>query len=475
LIERELAIVQQRGMSSFEKHAQKIINQHQIPGVGLGINIDGKRVYDKGFGYRDVEQQLQVTEDTVFGIASMTKSFACVAIMQLQEAGKLSVHDPVKTYLPNFRVPHPTYTDQITIHHLMTHTSGLPPLKTHVFARKRSIDADPSAKDYGLTLTDNEGDPIDTFDELIDYLANADYEMLGEPGTEYSYSNDTYGLLGAIIEKVSGESFEDYMQDHIFKPCGMTRSFILLDELENFKDNMTELYVAKQSENGTTVYAAPLWWDAPAMRAAGYIKSTVNDILKYLNSFIDDGDGTILSQESIKQMFYPHVEYEPGKFYGYGFRVTPNYVNGMTLIDHGGGLKAVSSMMCLIPEKGMSGVVLTNLSGVPAGDILLGAVNQTIDQPFDYLPRHFEEESISQEALKAMTGTYKSGEGMKVTFIIDDEKLAIQSNAKVEHLRYVGEHMFVQPSSDRIIRFITNDDGEINRVFYQSRQIYKTK
>src|SRR5699024_1662588 len=133
------------------------------------INIDGKRVYDKGFGYRDVEQQLQVTEDTVFGIASMTKSFACVAIMQLQEAGKLSVHGPVKTYLPNFRVPHPTYTDQITIHHLMTHTSGLPPFKTHVFARKRSIDADPSAKDVGLTVTDNEGDPIDTFDELIDY------------------------------------------------------------------------------------------------------------------------------------------------------------------------------------------------------------------------------------------------------------------------------------------------------------------
>ena len=74
-----------------------------------------------------------------------------------------------------------------------------------------------------------------------------------------------------------------------------------------------------------------------------------------------------------------------------------------------------------------------------------------------------------------MTGTYKSGEGMKVTFIIDEEKLAIQSNAKVEHLRYVGEHMFIQPSSDRMIRFITNDDGEINRVFYQSRQIYKTK
>lgn len=460
-------------MSPFEKNAEQVIDNHHIPGVGLGINVKGKRVYDKDFGYRNVEHEWSVTPETVFGIASMTKSFTCVAIMQLQEAGKLSVHDPVTTYLPNFRVSHPTYTEKITIHHLMTHTSGLPPLKTHVFARKRSIDQDPSAKDYGLDLTDNEGDPIDTFDELIDYLANAEYEMLGEPGTEYSYSNDTYGLLGAIIEKVSGKMYEDYIHDHIFNPCGMTNSFILLDDIEQVKD-ITELYVAKQTDGETTVYAAPLWWDAPAMRAAGYIKSTVNDILKYLDSFhINQADEAILSDDSIKQMFSPHVEYEPGKFYGYGFRVTPNYVDGMTLIDHGGGLKAVSSMMCLIPEIGLTGVVLTNLSGVPAGDILFGAVNHLIDQPFNYSPLHFEDETISKDDLEPLTGTYESGEGMKVTFVVDHNKLAIQSTTTVEHLRYVGQHTFIQPSSDRIIRFITNDDGHVNRVFYQSRQIYK--
>jgi len=175
-------------IATYEANAKKVIETEQIPGASVAIAINGKRKYEHGFGYRHVDKQLPVTAETVFGIASMTKSFACVAIMQLQEAGKLSVHDPVVNYLPNFHVPESTYTNKITIHHLMTHTSGIPPLKTHVFARKRSIDQDPAAKDYGLNLVDNEGEAIDTFDELIDYLGSTDYELLGEPGTEFSYS-----------------------------------------------------------------------------------------------------------------------------------------------------------------------------------------------------------------------------------------------------------------------------------------------
>src|SRR5690625_2957109 len=147
-------------MSTFEHQAKQLIEKEQIPGVSLALNEDGTRIYEQGFGYRHVENQLPVTPDTVFGIASMSKSFTCVAIMQLQEAGKLTVHDPVIKHLPNFRLPYPSYAEQITIHHLMTHTSGIPPLKTHVFARKRSIDQDPAAKDYGLNLVDNEGDEI---------------------------------------------------------------------------------------------------------------------------------------------------------------------------------------------------------------------------------------------------------------------------------------------------------------------------
>lgn len=460
-------------IAHYETKAKQVIKTEQIPGASVAVEVAGEREYNHGFGYRHVDKQLPVTTETIFGIASMTKSFACVAIMQLQEAGKLSVHDPVVKYLPNFRVPNPTYTDKITIHHLMTHTSGIPPLKTHVFARKRSIDQDPAAKDYGLNLVDNEGDAIDTFDQLIDYLGTTDYELLGEPGTEFSYSNDTYGLLGIIIEKVSGQTFEQYVAEHIFEPCGMVNSFILLDNIDKYED-ITELYIKKQTDTESIVYAAPLWWDAPAMRAAGYIKSTADDILKYLQSFITtDPAKRILSTESIEQMFYPHFEYETGKFYGYGFRITPDYTKGITLIDHGGGLKGVSSLMCIIPEKKLTGVVLTNISDVAADKLLLGYVNHYLALDFAYDPNNYRKREIPSGLLEQAKGTYISGEGMKVELVIDEGQLMIKNKGELTPLEYIGDLTFIHTKSQRPLRLIVNDSKDVVRIFYQSRQINK--
>ncbi len=124
-----------RSMESFEVAANKVIEEQKIPGFVVGVSKDGKRLYDQSFGYRDTEEQYSVNADTIFGIASMTKSFTCVAIMQLQEEGKLHVHDPVITYLPSFKTPHAENTKEITIHHLMTHTAGLPPLPSGSYQR----------------------------------------------------------------------------------------------------------------------------------------------------------------------------------------------------------------------------------------------------------------------------------------------------------------------------------------------------
>ncbi len=329
----------------FEKEVANVIEKHQIPGTGIGINFQGKRLYDKGIGYRNVEKQLPVTSDTIFGIASMTKSFTCVAIMKLQEQGKLSVHDQIVTYLPEFNVPNETYRKQITIHHLMTHTAGLPPLNTHKYARKRSVDADDSAKDYGLDLIEDDGKPLDTYEQFFDYMSQIEFEMLGEPGTQYSYSNDSYGLLGVIISRVSGQSYESYVEEHILQPAGMDNSFFSLKELKN-RDNVTVLYASKKENDKKIVYPAPIWWDAPTMRAGGYLKSTVHDILRYLEIIRTKGmvdSERILTVESVNELIHPHVQVSPGNFYGYGFSIIPDYY-GSTLIQHGSGLKGVSSL-----------------------------------------------------------------------------------------------------------------------------------
>ena len=467
---------QLKSMEIFEDYAKKIIEEHHIPGIGLGFNKDGAPLYEKNFGYRDVEKKLSVNAETVFGIASMTKSFTSVAIMQLQESGKLSVHDEIVKFLPDFRTSEMEKAKLITIHHLMTHTSGLPPISTHVYARKRWIDQDPSAKDYGLDLVNHPGPAIDTYEEMLDFIAGHDFTLLGNPGDSFSYSNDSFGLLGIIISRVSGQTYEEYITEHILKPADMKNSFFDLTNIENL-DNITTLYAARNTKEKLDVYAAPLWWDAPSMRAAGYLKSTVNDILKYLEIFRNKGvvrGVRILSAASVEQMIYPHIEFEKGRFYGYGLRIIPDYF-GSTFINHGGGLKGVSSFMGVIPEKGLSGVILSNLSDVPADKVFLSALNVLEGREPDASHIHYDSFNVSIEELHKLTGTFQSGEGMKVRVGVVDNQLSILSSASYNPLRCIGEKVFIGTlkGQEDMIQFITNENGEVDRIFYASRQILK--
>ena len=462
-----------KSMELFEEYAFKMMEKHYIPGVGIGINKEGKRLYEQDFGFRDVEKKLPVNADTVFGIASMTKSFTCVAIMQLQELGKLSVHDKVIKYLPDFRTADLEKTKEITIHHLMTHTAGLPPISTHVYARKRSIDQDPSAKDYGLDLVNHPGAAIDTYEEMLDFIAGLDFKLLGDPGTAYSYSNDSFGLLGIIVSRVSGQAYEEYVTEHILQPANMQNSFFDITNIDTL-DNITTLYAAKHSTDGVEVYAAPLWWDAPSMRAVGYLKSSVNDILKFLEIFRNNGvvgEERILTSESVDQMIYPHVEFEKGRFYGYGLRIIPDYF-GTTFINHGGGLKGVSSFMGVIPEKGLSGVILSNLSDVPTDKLLMGAINVLEDREASATHLHFESYHMPEEDFIPFVGIYKSGEGMKVVVKVVNNQLAIISGVTISPLRCIGENLFIVNEEDRI-QFLPDQTGVIDRIFYASRQILK--
>ncbi len=375
----------------------------------------------------------------------MTKSFTCVAIMQLQEAGKLSVHDKILTYIPEFRTSDMAQTRQITIHHLMTHTAGIPPLSTHVFARKRSIDQDPSAKDYlDLDLVNHTGSAIDTYEDLFEFITKLDVKPLSSPGTSFSYSNDSYGLLGVIISRVSGQTYEDYVSEHILKPAKLDRSFFKLEKLESFQD-VTRLYAAKTTEEGVTVYPTDIWWDAPAMRAVGYLKSTLNDMLRFLEIFHNEGmiEGVrILSKDSVSQMVHPHFEYDNGIYYGYGLRITPDYY-GETLIEHGGGLKGVSSLMIVLPARGLTGVALSSLASVPSGKLLMGALNVLEGRQVDATHVHFETVPIDEKELEKFVGLYTSGEGMSVKIDVRDGQLRHFTNGSYNPLQHIGNHTFV--------------------------------
>lgn len=465
-------------MSQFELEAQELINKYQIPGTAVGIAENGELKYSRGFGYRNIAQGEPVTMDTVYGTASVTKSFVCMGIMQLQEEGKLSVHDPVVNYLPTFKIKNQS-TDQMTIHHLMTHTTGLPPLPTLFYAGKRSKDNDPSIEDYpGLRMKvgDDRG-PIDTYDELLEFISELDIELLGEPGKEFSYSNDSYAMLGAIIEKVSGKTFDVYMNDHIFEPAGMKDTSILLEDLDKH-EKVTMLYSIRRTGNNEVVYEAPVWWDSPSMRGAGAIKSTIVDMINYAEVFRTGGmvgNNRILSDESVQAMIHPHVELIAGQYYGYGLVITPDYYGG-TLVEHGGNSKAIASRLVVIPERGISGMVLTNLAGVPAPTILEGALNVYEGRAFNALAIDSEAYNYTKEELQEYEGNYVSNEGMSLKVTIQNGTLvflppSLQFPTEATNLE---KDMFLVTINDQteVIRFV-RENGVVDRVAYHFRQFPK--
>ncbi|PYZ96176.1 hypothetical protein CR205_17585 [Alteribacter lacisalsi] len=463
-------------MTDFDNYVEKIKTEEGVPGVAVGLKEGKARLYERGYGFRNQSENLPVTMDTVFGIASITKSFTCLAVMQLKDEGKLDMHDPVIRYIPDFaRVC--SGSEEITLHHLMTHTSGLPPLPTLVYASIRSFKNDPDANDYpGIEIKETDREPVDDYRHLIDAITEKEVTLLGKPGTAFSYSNDGYAILGAVIESVSGKPYERYVKEHILEPAGMTRTFFTEEEVQGL-DNVTELY-AKKEESESRVYASPVWWDAPAMRAAGYLKSTVSDLLIYSGIYLENGkvqDRKIVSEESLNEMMTPFVEIEPGRFYGYGFFITPDYF-GHKLVEHGGSLKAISSQLSMIPEKKQSGVVLSNLAGVPVSAIMNAALNQAGRRDLNAQVHPLESAcTLTEEELADYTGIYESMEGMSLKVFADGEDLRGTTNGREVDLLCVEKDLFLAKRGEQTeyVRFIRDASGQVSQVAYHYRQFPK--
>jgi CubicO group peptidase (beta-lactamase class C family) len=459
----------------FETYANQLLAPYHIPGVSVAVAKEGEVIYHHGFGHRDAEQGLPLTLDTVMGIGSITKSFTCVAIMQLHEQGKLNVQDPVVKYLPEFRTNNSAYTEQITLHHFMTHTSGLAPLPILFRALYNSMKDDPSAKER-LEKRQEPVVPIETYAELMEAIAQSDVPLLGAPGTHFSYSNDGYSLLGAIIERVSGLGYVAYMEQHILKPAGMTRSTFRREDLAEWQD-VTQLYAVRPNEGAEEVFAAPGWWQAPAQLAAGFLRCSTRDMLRYAEIYRTGGlvgQVRILSAQSVKLMTRPYAQAAPGMGYGYGLMLTPEYA-GVSLVEHGGALKGIAAWFSVLPEKGLTGVCLTNLAGGPSSQLLLGALNAAMGQPVEQTRVAFQEQAVAPESLEAYVGTYCSGEDEEMKVASQDGQLVIEYQGQQWPARCVGEHTFAikVKELEGAARFLFDQQGQVYAVAYHYRIIRK--
>lgn len=333
------------------------MNTLHIPGIALGI-VHGKQiVHVRGFGIADPSGR-SVTSQTSFSISSMTKSFTAVAIMQLVEQGKVVLDAPVQRYLPWFRVATPGVSGKITVRNLLNHTSGIP------ISAGREV----------LTGSDEE-----TTKQAVQALSTV--ELFAPPGTAFQYSNLNYVTLGLVIQVASEQSYETYMQQHVFAPLQMQDSFTSYDQA--MRNGMATGY--------RWWFGVPLPDSNPLPKkdlGAGGVITSAKDMTHYLIAQLNGGSyekTSILEPASVALLHRPAVlASTTTDQYGMGWYTYP--FDGETILYHGGDDPQFHTDMALLPRDQWGIVVLTNansdlstlsystISPIAAGviDLLLG-------------------------------------------------------------------------------------------------------
>ncbi|MFZ5816474.1 MAG: serine hydrolase domain-containing protein [Bacillota bacterium] len=449
---------------------ERFRERYQVPGMAVGLAREGHPLLLEGFGWRNREAGLPVTPETVFGVASVTKSVTALAVMLLQEAGRLSVEDPVIRWLPEFRGPNPDWVRAMTIHHFLTHTSGLPGMQALFHARAASIARDPNRHRLGVVADPAAIRQIQTYQELMALMAETEYELLGPPGAWFNYSNEAYALLQGVIERAADRPFLEYMQEMVLKPLGMERSAFTTAELERLEP-VTELYAPRVVEGRLEPFHAPGWWDVGAIYTNGSLKSTVPDLLRYLEIYRTGGrlgEVRLLSEASIRRMLTPHATTPTGRHYGYGLQVTPGY-HGVTLVGHSGSIKGVSAHILLAPEAGVTAAVLCNMNGLTLEPLAMGLVNSALGLDWEVPRREYPPHPVEPEALPAYVGAYRNREGESARVELGEQGLVIWSGGLPYTARPIGPDGFLLEEPGSPVQFLRDEAGAVFALFIGSR------
>lgn len=293
------------------------------PGGVFLVAKNGNPVYQKAFGKANLELDIELTSEYVFQLGSITKQFTAIAILMLEDQGKLKTDDPVSKYIPDY-----PSGEKITIHHLLTHTSGIKD-----FTKMKSIQE----------IAQKEMTPK----MMVDFFKNE--PPVSAPGEKFEYNNSGYVLLGYIIELVSGETYENFIEKRIFEKAGMNRSFYASDRQIIQK----RAYGYQKKESGY-VNKTVISFSVPF--ASGSLMSTVNDMLKWQNTL---NQNLLLSAASAKKVFSKYKLNNGEEFtYGYGWHIRE--LNGIPTREHGGSIFGFKTMGVYIPSEDIYVIGLTN-------------------------------------------------------------------------------------------------------------------
>ncbi|MCA1855777.1 serine hydrolase [Massilia oculi] len=364
----------------------------EMPGATVIVVTDGKTVLRRAYGMADTAQGVPMTPDMALRLGSITKQFTAAAILLLQEEGKLSVSDDITRHLPDY----PTRGKRITIEHLLTHTSGI-----------ASYTGKP---DYVNRMAQDL-----TVAQMIDSFKNDPLDF--EPGSQYRYNNSGYFLLGAIIERISGQPYHAFLEQRIFTPLGMLDTYY-----EGFGHGKAP--VAAGHTRGATGFgpAKPLSMSQPY--AAGSLVSTVDDLARWDAAI---GAGRLLKPASWQRAFTSY-RLDDGKPTNYGYGWDVSKVQGETAMGHGGGINGFSTHALRFPDQKVYVAVLTNSDSGPANPAVVArkAAGIAIGKPY----RELREVALDGSALDAFSGAYGIEKGTQRVFRRSGEVLTMQRSGR---------------------------------------------
>lgn len=387
------------------------------PGAAVAVLGDGAFLHCKGYGLANVEWGIPIAPDTVFHIASLTKQFTAVAILMLKERGLVSLDAPIETCLSEFQA----LGRRVTVRRLLNHTSGI--------------------QTYTTLANHFDGTAQRRFalKDLVARIVTLPFDF--EPGERRLYNNSGYVLLGAIIERVSGMKYRDFLDCEIFRPLGMAQTGYLFDE--PIVPKRAAGYARGRNGVENTAYESATYY-----HAAGGLGSTVLELAKWDRAIRNN---RLISAESFAEMLQPTVLNDGSEFpYGYGWG-TAEY-SGRRIYHHAGGVSGFACHMLHCRDEDLTTIVLSNLFQFPFDRIARGLLRSA----FSEAPAVSTPQPLSQSMQEACAGTFRA-EGTTGTW---PRKLVATSDGLV----------FAEPNGPQLMpigggRFCEKNDPEIEYVF----------
>lgn len=393
------------------------------PGAAVIVVRDGKVILRKGYGLANIELGVPIAPEMVFRLGSVAKQFTAMAILMLSEEGKLALSDEITEYLPDF----PIHGQTITIENLLTHTSGV---KDYEFLPAR------------LAAAHNDLTPAELIalfqDEPLDFA----------PGEQWSYSNSGYILLGAIIEKVAGMSYADFIQQRIFTPLGMTHSYY---------DDVTHIIPGRVAGYSPTAdgYDNAEYMSLTQAYAAGALASSVDDLARWDAALYTN---KLVKQATLRQAFKPY-RLKNGESSGYGYGWVIGDYEGHAITEHNGGINGFVAQVMRFPDDKVYVAILTNSDGrgQVLGTLAFQIAALVIGKPY-HDPKAV---TLPAATLAAYEGVYLANGQTKVVVRRHEDQLWAETGGSAMVLTPLSTNEFFIPDAPVRIKFVKNSAGEV--------------